>query len=174
MQRLFLLVVAALKFGKLVPTVATMLLAIGVYALAYGWRYAAGIVAMLFLHEMGHYIAARQRGLAVRLPMFIPFLFAWTTLEDMPHDAETAERWGMIWKVVDDASLANEAEALAARLVRSPAGALAGIKQLFGAASGSLDAQLDLEARFQGEAGRSADFVEGVNAFQNKRPPRFS
>jgi hypothetical protein len=41
MQRLFLLVVAALKFGKLVPTVATMLLAIGVYALAYGWRYAA-------------------------------------------------------------------------------------------------------------------------------------
>ena len=95
MQRLFLLVVAALKFGKLVPTVATMLLAIGVYALAYGWRYAAGIVAMLFLHEMGHYIAARQRGLAVRLPMFIPFLFAWTTLEDMPHDAETEAYIGL-------------------------------------------------------------------------------
>ncbi len=51
-------------------------------------------------------------------------------------DAETAERWGMIWKAVDDAALASEAEALAVRLARSPPGALAGIKQLFGAATG--------------------------------------
>jgi 2-(1,2-epoxy-1,2-dihydrophenyl)acetyl-CoA isomerase len=89
-------------------------------------------------------------------------------------DAETAERWGMIWKVVDDSALASEAEALALRLTRSPAEALAGIKQLLGAATGLLDAQLDLEARLQGEAGRSADFAEGVRAFQDKRPPRFS
>jgi 2-(1,2-epoxy-1,2-dihydrophenyl)acetyl-CoA isomerase len=89
-------------------------------------------------------------------------------------DAETAERWGMIWKVVDDSALASEAEALAVRLAHSPADALAGIKQLFGAVPGSLHAQLDLEARLQGEAGRSADFAEGVRAFQDKRPPRFS
>jgi Zn-dependent protease len=48
-----------------------------------------GIVAMLFFHEMGHYAAARQRGLRVGLPMFIPFAFAWVKLEDIPHDAET-------------------------------------------------------------------------------------
>jgi 2-(1,2-epoxy-1,2-dihydrophenyl)acetyl-CoA isomerase len=89
-------------------------------------------------------------------------------------DAETAERWGMIWKVLDDSALASEAEALAVRLTRSPADALAGIKQLFGATTGLLDAQLDIEARLQGEAGRSADFAEGVRAFQDKRPPRFS
>jgi 2-(1,2-epoxy-1,2-dihydrophenyl)acetyl-CoA isomerase len=89
-------------------------------------------------------------------------------------DAETAERWGMIWKAVDDAALASETEALAQRLAQSPAGALAGIKTLFaGAADNSLHDQLDLEARLQGEAGRSADFAEGVRAFQEKRPPRF-
>lgn len=89
-------------------------------------------------------------------------------------DAETAERWGMIWKAVDDAALPSEAEALAQRLAQSPAGALAGIKRLFDAAPhNSLDAQLDLEARLQGEAGRSSDFAEGVLAFKEKRAPVF-
>ena len=87
--RLALLVLAALKFGKFSGTLITMLVSIGVYAVVFGWRYAVGIVAMLFLHEMGHYIAARQRGLKASLPMFIPFAFAWVKLEDMPHDAET-------------------------------------------------------------------------------------
>jgi 2-(1,2-epoxy-1,2-dihydrophenyl)acetyl-CoA isomerase len=90
-------------------------------------------------------------------------------------DANTAERWGMIWKAVDDAALPAEAEALAVRLARSPANALAGIKHAFaGAANNTLNIQLDLEARLQGEAGRSADFAEGVRAFQEKRPPRYS
>jgi Zn-dependent protease len=89
MSRILLLLFAGLKFGKLFGTVGTMLLSIGVYAIVFGWRYAVGIVAMLFIHEMGHFVAARQRGLKVRLPMFIPFAFAWTTLEEAPHDAET-------------------------------------------------------------------------------------
>ena len=89
MSRILLLLFAGLKFGKLFGTLATMLIAIGAYAIVFGWRYAVGIVAMLFLHEMGHYVAARQRGLRVGLPMFIPFMFAWVKLEDVPHDAET-------------------------------------------------------------------------------------
>ena len=89
-------------------------------------------------------------------------------------DAETAERWGMIWKTVDDEALMPEAEAIALRLAQSPAGALAGIKRLFAAAPhNSLDAQLDLEAALQGQAGRSADFAEGVRAFREKRSPMF-
>jgi 2-(1,2-epoxy-1,2-dihydrophenyl)acetyl-CoA isomerase len=92
-----------------------------------------------------------------------------------PIDAETAERWGMIWKAVDDAALTTDAQTMAERFVAAPAGAIAGMKRLFGSASAgaSLHEQLDLEAAFQGEAGRSADFAEGVKAFREKRPPRF-
>ena len=91
-------------------------------------------------------------------------------------DAETAERWGMIWRVVDDAALTTETDALIERLVAAPAEAIAGMKRLFASASAgaSLEAQLDLEAREQGVAGRSADFAEGVRAFQEKRPPKFN
>jgi 2-(1,2-epoxy-1,2-dihydrophenyl)acetyl-CoA isomerase len=89
-------------------------------------------------------------------------------------DADTAERWGMIWRAVDDTALEAETEALAARLAKAPAEALAAIKVMFAAAmTNSLHSQLDLEARLQGDAGRSADFAEGVRAFQEKRAPRF-
>jgi 2-(1,2-epoxy-1,2-dihydrophenyl)acetyl-CoA isomerase len=89
-------------------------------------------------------------------------------------DAARAEAWGMIWKAVDDASLATEAEALAASLARAPTAALASMKRLFAVAgSNTLDAQLDLERDAQGEAGRSADYAEGVRAFLEKRAPVF-
>lgn len=91
-------------------------------------------------------------------------------------DAETAERWGMIWRAVDDAALGAETDAIVERFVAAPAEAIAGMKRLFASvvAGASLEAQLALEAREQGVAGRSADFAEGVRAFQEKRPPVFN
>jgi len=89
MIKLLLLMMSGLKLGKLLTTGGTMLLSVVVYAFIWGWRYAAGFVALMFVHEMGHYLAARQRGLAVGAPTFIPFVGAWIQLKDMPHDAET-------------------------------------------------------------------------------------
>jgi Zn-dependent protease len=58
------------------------------YAFVYGWKYAVGFVGLIFVHEMGHYLAAKQKGLDVGAPVFIPFVGAWIALKEMPHDAE--------------------------------------------------------------------------------------
>ena len=84
-----LLLLSGLKWGKLVTTGGTMLLSLVVYASIWGLPYAAGVIALLFLHEMGHYVAARQRGLDVGAPTFIPFVGAWIALKELPHDVET-------------------------------------------------------------------------------------
>jgi len=91
-----------------------------------------------------------------------------------PVGAEQAEAWGMIWRAVDDAALMTEAEGLAARLATQPTQAFALMKRAFAAsASNTLDAQLDLEAALQRDAGFSPDYTEGVRAFLEKRPPEF-
>lgn len=84
-----------LKFGKLFATGGTMLLSVAVYAFVFGWRYAAGFVLLLLVHELGHYIAARQRGLDVGAPVFIPFVGARIQLKEMPHDADTEAYVGL-------------------------------------------------------------------------------
>jgi Zn-dependent protease len=69
-----------------------MIVSVFAYALVFGLWYAVGFVLLIFVHEMGHFLAARQRGLAVGAPTFIPFVGAWIELKDMPHDVET-EAW---------------------------------------------------------------------------------
>jgi Zn-dependent protease len=89
MTKLLLLLLSGAKLGKVALTGGTMLLSLVVYAFVFGWRYAAGFVVLLLVHELGYYIAARQRGLEVGAPTFIPFVGAWIELKQMPHDAET-------------------------------------------------------------------------------------
>jgi Zn-dependent protease len=95
MGKLFLLLLGGLKLGKVLMTTGSMLLSIAVYSAAYGWRFAVGFVALLFVHEGGHYLAARRRGLDVSLPTFVPFVGAWIQLKDLPHDAETEAYVGL-------------------------------------------------------------------------------
>jgi Zn-dependent protease len=82
-------------FLKLLIPAGSMLLSVAVYGSVYGWQYAVGLVALIFVHEMGHFIAARQRGLDVGLPTFIPFVGAWIQLKDMPHNVETEAYVGL-------------------------------------------------------------------------------
>ncbi|HDR8856512.1 TPA: site-2 protease family protein [Burkholderia territorii] len=95
MTKLLLLIFGGLKLGKVLMSAGTMLASIAVYALFYGWRFAAGFVALLLVHEAGHYVAAQRRGLDVGLPTFIPFVGAWIQLKEMPHDAETEAYVGL-------------------------------------------------------------------------------
>ena len=91
-----------------------------------------------------------------------------------PLTAETAELWGLIWRAIDDDVLMTEAIALADKLAAGPTVGLGMIKRAIQTASTqSLDDQLDLERDLQREAGRSADYAEGVTAFLEKRPPNF-
>ncbi|MGH8687307.1 MAG: 2-(1,2-epoxy-1,2-dihydrophenyl)acetyl-CoA isomerase PaaG [Burkholderiales bacterium] len=89
--------------------------------------------------------------------------------------AEDAERWGMAWKVVDDAKLMDEANALAQSLAAGPTHTYGMIKQaLYASPANTLEAQLDLERDFQREVGRHGDYREGVAAFLEKRKPAFT
>jgi len=89
-------------------------------------------------------------------------------------DAETAERWGLIWKVVEDENLLAEARKHAEHLATQPTKALGAVKQMLQVSvNNSLDTQLDLERDMQNELGHSEDFLEGVSAFFEKRTPVF-
>lgn len=89
--------------------------------------------------------------------------------------AEEAARMGMVWQVVDDTALMDEATKVARRLASGPTLSYAAIKQAMNAAAtNTLDRQLDLERDAQRQLGRSADFKEGVAAFLAKRAAIFT
>ena len=88
--------------------------------------------------------------------------------------AQQALEMGMIYKVVPDESLQNEAMALAKQLAEMPTIGLGLTKRLLNeSAHNSLEMQLEREALVQAEAARTADFREGVKAFLEKRKPEF-
>ena len=88
--------------------------------------------------------------------------------------AEQAEQWGLIYQVVDDESLMDEANKLSCYLATQPTEALANIKELVHTSFDySLNEQLERERKAMQHLGRSHDYKEGVSAFMEKREPKF-
>lgn len=89
--------------------------------------------------------------------------------------ATEAERWGLIWRCVDDAALQSEAQAVADRLAGMPTRALVATRTALDAASQlALNDALAMEGQMQRELGNAHDYQEGVAAFMAKRPPVFT
>lgn len=89
--------------------------------------------------------------------------------------AAKAAEWGLIWQVVDDAEFAAAIDALAAQIARMPTKALVRTRQLMHAATGhTLEQQLSMEVGCIREMGWSADYSEGLRAFEEKRAPNFT
>jgi 2-(1,2-epoxy-1,2-dihydrophenyl)acetyl-CoA isomerase len=88
--------------------------------------------------------------------------------------AETAMEWGLVNRVVAPEELEATATEIAMRLATGPTRALALTRRsAWAAIESDLSTSLDIERRYQAEAGRTADFAEGVTAFREKRPARF-
>ena len=88
--------------------------------------------------------------------------------------ASEAADWGMIWRCVPDEEFEDSLAETARHLARGPTEAYRLAKQAIGLSlEQSLEQQLDIECRLQGQASRTRDFREGVLAFLEKRPPEF-
>ena len=86
-----LVVLAKFKFLALgiLKTSLSMFISIWLYAQFFGWPFAAGIVFLILVHEMGHFAAAKWLGIPVSAPLFIPFFGAAIVMKENPRDAWT-------------------------------------------------------------------------------------
>jgi Zn-dependent protease len=85
---------------KLISTAGTAVVSIAAYSLFFGWTFAIGVVALLFVHEMGHVIQLRREGIKATAPMFVPFVGAFIQQKSMPKNAVAEARVGLAGPVV--------------------------------------------------------------------------
>lgn len=91
-----------------------------------------------------------------------------------PITAKQADDWGMIWEHVPDDAFDAHWRKRASQLAKGPTVAYGLVKQaLRGGYDNDLDGQLALEAKLQGQAGKTYDFQEGVVAFLEKRAANY-
>lgn len=89
--------------------------------------------------------------------------------------AAKAAQWGLIWESHPDDQLGSAVDALCAQLAQLPTHAMVRTRQaMLAAQAHSLTEHLAYEALLMHELGRSADYIEGVTAFLQKRAPRFN
>jgi Zn-dependent protease len=79
---LILLLGLVAKFGIGILKFSTIFVAVGGYALIWGWRFAVGLVLLILVHELGHFVEAKRLGLNPSVPVFVPFLGAYVAIRD--------------------------------------------------------------------------------------------
>ncbi|QJD88370.1 site-2 protease family protein [Cohnella herbarum] len=80
---------ALLKWTKFGGTLITMMVSLGAYAAIYGWKFGVALVYLIFIHEMGHIVAAKRKGIPMSPAFFIPFVGALVSMKERPRDAAT-------------------------------------------------------------------------------------
>jgi Zn-dependent protease len=85
---------------KVLTTAGSMLVSVGAYALLWGWKFGVGFVALLFVHEMGHYIQMRREGVQPGWMLFIPFLGAAVGARSLGGSALAEARVGLAGPVL--------------------------------------------------------------------------
>ena len=77
---------ALLKIAK-VSSLISIFVSLGAYALVYGWKFAVALVYLIYIHEMGHLLAAKRKGIKTSNAIFIPFVGALIALKEEPKNA---------------------------------------------------------------------------------------
>lgn len=88
-------ILIALGKVKFLGAALSILVSIGAYMLIWGWSFAVGFVALIFVHEIGHVIQLRREGIPASAPYFIPFVGAVVMMKRMPPDAAAEARVGL-------------------------------------------------------------------------------
>jgi Zn-dependent protease len=94
LAKLKVLIFVLLKLKFLVAA-GTALVSVGAYSLLFGWPFATGFVALLFVHEMGHVVQLRREGIKASAPMFVPFLGAVISARSLGASALAEARVGL-------------------------------------------------------------------------------
>ena len=145
-------------------------------ALAFACDLRIAAAGASFVLAFGRIGLAPDSGASWFLPRLVGLAYAAELLylpDAMP--ATEALRIGLVSRVVPDAQLLPQAQALAGRLTQGAPLALALTKRAIARSLEiGLAEALDHEASLQGLAGRTADHAEGIAAFREKRPPRFT
>jgi hypothetical protein len=76
-------------------TMLSMVIAVGVYAALWGWKFAVGLIASIYVHEMGHVERLRHYGIKASAPMFIPGFGAFVRLKQYPSSPREDAQIGL-------------------------------------------------------------------------------
>lgn len=79
-------VTAAVLLLKYKVFAASLIISLGLYTVTFGWRFAVTLIALIYIHEMGHFAWMKLRGLNPSAPVFIPFLGAYVAMDNLPKD----------------------------------------------------------------------------------------